>query len=105
MYAFNYYPIYFNFNYVKMQANINKSIVANNKHLSDEQKKDCIEYIDDSVDAILSNNYMKYFNANRKFRLSCVENVMKNINVYPNIKNILYNFIDEPKNVNNIKGN
>lgn len=91
MYAFNYYPIYFNFNYVKMQANINKSIVANNKHLSDEQKKDCIKYIDDSVDAILSNNYMKYLNANRKFRLSCVKNVMNNINIHPSIKNNLYN--------------
>lgn len=91
MYAFNYYPIYFNFNYVQMQANIDKSIVANNKHLSDEQKKDCIEYIDDSVDAILSNNYMKYFNANRKFRLSCADSIIKNMNTHLNIKNILYN--------------
>lgn len=91
MYAFNYYPIFFNFKYVQMQANIKKSIVANNKHLSDEQKKDCIEYIDDSVDAILSNNYMKYLNANRKFRLSCADNIIKNMNIHPNIKNILYN--------------
>lgn len=81
------------------------SYIENNLMLNNEFKKSIVEYLYNSVCAIISNDVLKYEKAKNKEILDILKYFINNSNIEQNIKNYYTGLIESEKILIDLKGN